>query len=68
MNYRCSYIYRIVVIILLILTPGKMPEEIIMWLNYKDLEGNKVIKAAMAPIYQEQIVSIQSNFLHSLQG
>lgn len=51
-------------IILLILTAGKMPEEIIMWLNYKDLEGNKVIKAVVAPIYQEQIVSIQSNFLH----
>lgn len=68
MNYRCSYSYRIIGIILLILTPGKMPEEIIMWLNYKDLEGNKVIKAVMAPIYLEQIVSIQSNFLHSFQG
>lgn len=45
-----------------------MPEEIIVWLNYKDLEGNKVIKAVMAPIYQEQIVSIQPNFLHFFQG
>lgn len=68
MNYRCSYISRIIGIILLILTPGKMPGEIIMWLNYKDLEGNKVIKAVMAPIYHEQIVSIQSNWLHFFQG
>lgn len=41
-----------------------MKEEIITGLNYKNLEGNKVIKSAIAPIYQEQVVSIQSNFLH----
>lgn len=33
-------------------------------LNYKNSEGNKVIKAAIAPIYQEQIMSVQSYFLH----